>query len=66
MNPLFVYRKQIPGSDLYLVRGLDEDQDAPGEGYKLVASIEPRAWFQCFLNYDKKERGHMLRELEGK
>ena len=66
MHPLFVYRKQIPGSDLYLVRELDGDHDAPGEGYKLVASIEPRTWFQCFLNYDKKERGRMVRSLEGK
>ena len=66
MHPLFVYRKQIPGEELFLVRGLDGDWDAPGEGYKLVASISPRTWFQCFLNYGTKDRNRMIRSLEGK
>jgi hypothetical protein len=62
MTPLFIYMREAPGANLYLVRGATDDLTHPG--YKLIASIEARVWLQSFLNYEKKDRDRMILELE--
>jgi len=60
MTPLFVYKR----GRSYLVRELEGKADPPPEDYRLVTSIDARIWLQCYLNYERKDRARMVRELE--
>jgi hypothetical protein len=58
MLPLFIYKT----GNKFLVLEIGKEYSPS----KLVASIDAARWLETYLNYDKKNRNRMVRELEGR
>jgi hypothetical protein len=58
MTPIFIY--VITATEEYVVGDLFTD---PPEGSVLLASIDPKEWFESYLNASLKEREEMLRGI---